>query len=102
MEGGIGDDAPPWHFHDQVVCLFLGAIKEEADYLIMDMPAVGVVAYSSFLGTLMDGVLLVVRAGTPAIGIERVVKRRLHGGNVCGLVLNRVPITDSEAASYRY
>ena len=89
-------------FRAEVLRDVLGAIKEEADYLIMDMPAVGVVAYSSFLGTLMDGVLLVVRAGTPAIGIERVVKRRLHGVNVVGLVLNQVPIADSEAASYRY
>jgi capsular exopolysaccharide synthesis family protein len=85
-----------------VVAAFLEALREQTDYLILDLPSVGAVAYASFLATLMDGVVLVVRAGTPSTGIERIMKRRLQGVKVVGMVLNGVPVSSSEVLSYRY
>jgi capsular exopolysaccharide synthesis family protein len=81
---------------------FREAAQEEADFLIVDLPSVGAIAYASFLATFMDGVVLVVRAGTPSPGVERIMKRRLQGVKVVGMVLNGVPLSGSEVPSYRY
>jgi len=81
---------------------FFGRLREEADFVIVDMPSIRAVAYTSLLASLLDGVLLVVRAGTSPRGVDYVMKRRLHGVNVVGMVLNQVPVDGSEITSYRY
>ncbi len=76
-------------------------LKPETDLLILDMPSVRVVSYTCFLASLVDGLLLVVRSGTTAIGVERIMQRQLKGAHIIGAVLNKVPTDGSEVASYR-
>lgn len=76
-------------------------LRETVDFLIVDLPSVGAVAYTSFLASFLDGLVLVVRAGTSPVGADRIVKRRLQGVNVIGMVLNKAPIDASEVPAYR-
>lgn len=76
-------------------------LRPETDLLILDMPSVRVVSYAAFLASLVDGLLLVVRSGTTAVGVDRIMQRQLKGAHVIGAVLNKVPTDTSEVASYR-
>jgi capsular exopolysaccharide synthesis family protein len=76
-------------------------LRSETDLVILDMPSVRVVSYTAFLASLVDGLLLVVRSGTTAVGVERIMQRMLKGAHVIGAVLNKVPTDTSEVASYR-
>ena len=76
-------------------------LRPEIDLLILDMPSVRVVSYTSFLASLVDGLLLVVRSGTTAVGVDRIMQRQLKGAHIIGAVLNKVPTDGSEVASYR-
>lgn len=76
-------------------------LKPETDLLILDMPSVRVVSYTSFLASLVDGLLLVVRSGTTPVGVDRIMQRQLKGVHIIGAVLNKVPTDTSEVASYR-
>jgi protein-tyrosine kinase len=69
------------------------------DWIIMDSAPLLPVADSSFLADLVDGVLLVVRAGqTPAETAQRACQE-LQGRNVVGVVLNAVG-PDQAAGGY--
>jgi len=72
------------------------------DLLLIDLPSVGAVAYTSYLASRLDGLLLVVRSGTTPVGVDRLMKHRLNGVNVIGMVLNQLPVDGSDVASYRY
>ena len=76
-------------------------LKSETELLILDMPSVRVVSYTAFLASLVDGLLLVVRSGTTAVGVDRIMQRQLKGAHVIGAVLNKVATDGSEVASYR-
>lgn len=76
-------------------------LKPETDLVILDMPSVRVVSYTAFLASLVDGLLLVVRSGTTAVGVDRIMQRQLKGAHIIGAVLNKVPTDTSEVASYR-
>jgi protein-tyrosine kinase len=76
-------------------------LKPQTDLAIFDMPSVRVVSYTSFLASLVDGLLLVIRSGTTPVGVERIMHRQLKGAHIIGAVLNRVPTDTSEVASYR-
>jgi len=76
-------------------------LRQETDLLVLDMPSVRVVSYTSFLASLVDGLLLVVRCGTPPVGLNRIVQRQLKGARIVGTVLNRAPADASEVATYR-
>jgi len=76
-------------------------LRSEADLLILDLPSVRVVSYTAFLASLVDGLLLVVRSGTTAVGVDRIMQRQLKGAHVIGAVLNKVPTDGGEVASYR-
>ena len=78
-----------------------GRLKLETDLAIFDMPSVRVVSYTSFLASLVDGLLLVVRSGTTPVGVDRIMQRQLKGAHVIGAVLNKVSMDTSEVASYR-
>lgn len=80
----------------------LHELREWCDLLVMDLPSVGAVAYSSFLASFLDGMLLVIRADTPRLDVEQTVKRRLQNAHVLGIVLNRVPVSRGEGSAYRY
>jgi capsular exopolysaccharide synthesis family protein len=76
-------------------------LKPQTDLAVFDMPSVRVVSYTSFLASLVDGLLLVIRSGTTPVGVDRIMQRQLKGAHVIGAVLNRVPTDTSEVASYR-
>ena len=80
----------------------LHALKDRCDVLVVDLPSVGAVAYTSHLASFLDGVLLVVQANTARMDVEQTVKRRLQNSHVMGIVLNRVPVNRGDASGYRY
>jgi len=80
----------------------LGELRGLTDFLIIDLPSVSAVAYTSSIAPCLDGLLLVVRAETTTTGVDRIIKQRLQGANVMGMVLNQLPVTSSEASSYRH
>jgi capsular exopolysaccharide synthesis family protein len=78
-------------------------LRQKADVVIVDLPSVRAVAYTSLLASMLDGLVLVVRSGaTSGEGVDRIMKRQLRGVNVVGIVLNKVPPKGSEVDSYRY
>jgi capsular exopolysaccharide synthesis family protein len=60
------------------------------DWIIMDSAPLLPVADSSFLADLVDGVLLVVRAGTTPSETAQRACQELQGRNIVGVVLNSV------------
>ena len=47
----------------------LHELRDWCDLLVMDLPSVGAVAYSSFLASFLDAILLVIRADTPRMDV---------------------------------
>jgi capsular exopolysaccharide synthesis family protein len=80
-------------------------IKEAAeafDWVIMDTPPIGILTDAKLLGTMVDGALLVVRAGrTPAELIQRSVDS-LGKNRVVGVILNRADNPRASGADYGY
>jgi protein-tyrosine kinase len=66
------------------------------DWVIVDSPPCVPVADASILAELLDGVLLVVRAGSTPASIAEKAHQELQGKNVVGVVLNAV----DEASMY--
>jgi protein-tyrosine kinase len=60
------------------------------DWVILDSPPLLPVADSSFLADMVDGVLLVVRAGVTPMATAQRSCQELQGRNVVGVVLNAV------------
>jgi capsular exopolysaccharide synthesis family protein len=87
--------------HKPAIEGLLAQLKPETDLVILDLPSVRVVSYSTFLASMVDGLLLVVRSGTTGTGVDRLMQRQLKAARVIGAVLNRVPMDSSEVASYR-
>ena len=70
------------------------------DWIVLDSAPLLPVADSSFLANLMDGVLLVARAGaTPAQTVQRACQE-LQGRNVVGVVLNAVNPEEAYGSYY--
>jgi protein-tyrosine kinase len=81
--------------------VLLDRVAPVFDWIILDSAPLLPVADSSFLADLVDGVLLVVRAGqTPAETAQRACQE-LQGRNVVGVVLNAVG-PDHDAGAYYY
>jgi protein-tyrosine kinase len=81
--------------------VLLDRVAPVFDWIILDSAPLLPVADSSFLADLVDGVLLVVRAGqTPAETAQRACQE-LQGRNVVGVVLNAVG-PDHAAGAYDY
>ena len=70
------------------------------DWIILDSPPLLPVADSSFLADLVDGVLLVVRAGQTPSEIALKGCQRLEGRNVVGVVLNAVEKSHMSGSDY--
>lgn len=87
--------------HSSALDALFQQLKSETDLVIFDLPSVRVVSYSAFVASLLDGLLLVVRSGTTAVGVDRIMQRQLKGVHVVGAVLNKVPTDGSEVSSYR-
>jgi Mrp family chromosome partitioning ATPase len=68
----------------------------------MDTPPIGILTDAKLLGTMVDGALLVVRAGrTPAELIQRSVDS-LGKNRVVGVILNRADNPRAAGGDYGY
>jgi capsular exopolysaccharide synthesis family protein len=75
--------------------------REAFDWVIIDTPPVGLLSDASLLGAMVDGVLLVVKAGaTPFERVQRAIDA-VGRERVLGVVLNRVA-ADRSPAYYAY
>ena len=82
----------------------LDLLRTRFDRILIDMPPVAPLADVSIASTMVDGVLMIVRAGvTPKPAIERALAA-IEGAKVLGLVLNDAggPGTNYEYSGYRY
>ena len=75
--------------------------KEEYDYVLIDTPPVLPVTDSLVLGSMVDGLILVIDSGEVKVEMAREVKNQLvhAGANILGVVLNKVR---SEHHGYGY
>jgi capsular exopolysaccharide synthesis family protein len=72
------------------------------EWVIMDTPPIGILTDAKLLGAMVDGALLVVRAGrTPANLIQRAVDS-LGKNRILGVVLNRAERRGSVGQEYKY
>ena len=102
LAGGPAVRNPAGLFRPEGFKALLNVLTQEADLVIVDLPSVAAVAYTVQLGPMLDGVVLVLRAGTEPADAERLVRRRLKGTNLVGMVLNCVPLRGSDASPYRH
>ena len=67
-------------------------LKEEADFVLFDSPPIVAVTDAAVLATKMDGVLLVIKAGTTKRELAKKAKDLLErvNANLLGVVLNNV------------
>lgn len=77
----------------KAVTEILCELSQEADLVLIDSSPGSLVADAMVLGPLVDGVLLVLRAGYTEVQEARHVMESLHrvGANLVGVVLNAVP-----------
>ena len=75
--------------------------KKEYDYVLIDTPPVLPVTDSLVLGSMVDGLILVIDSGEVKVEMAREVKNQLvhAGANILGVVLNKVR---SEHHGYGY
>jgi polysaccharide biosynthesis transport protein len=80
---------------------FLGSM---VDYVVIDTPPVLSVTDARIMGTMVDGVILVVKGGSTPRDAVRHTKRLLEGINVriIGALLNRVDIHSENYSKYYY
>jgi non-specific protein-tyrosine kinase len=81
--------------------LLLARAREAATFVILDAPPISAVADALALAAIVDGVLLVVRAGKTRRPAAQRAKDQLErvGANLLGVVLTDAPV---ERGSYRY
>lgn len=82
----------------------IACLKENCDYLIIDAPPVVAVTDASVLASKVDGIILVVNAGTNRPEMVQKAKELLlkAQGHILGVVLNRVEIEEEHAYYYYY
>ncbi len=80
--------------------VLLDRVKPVFDWVIMDSAPLLPVADSSLLADLVDGVLLVVRAGQTPVETAQRACQELQGRNIVGVVLNAVGPQHAYGAYY--
>jgi capsular exopolysaccharide synthesis family protein len=70
------------------------------DWVIIDSPPAMPVPDASILAGLVDGVLLVVKAGSTHVAIAEKTAAEFHGNNLLGVVLNQVDRSESYGGYY--
>jgi capsular exopolysaccharide synthesis family protein len=77
-------------------------LQRDFDFVLFDTPSAAVFADAATLATMVDGVLLVVRAQEQPSGSEMQVKNLLNKtrARIVGVVLNDVPLTQVDSARY--
>lgn len=83
---------------------FIESLKSEFDYIILDTPPVGVVTDGALMGSYTDGTILVIASGNVEIEAAKRSKTLLNNvnANILGVVLNKIPTTDSGYYKYYY
>lgn len=83
--------------------ILLDTLKKHYEYIILDAPPIGSVIDASILGRYADGILMVVRNDYVNKAEARKAKRQLeqNGGNVIGVVLNRVTTHHKDYYHYK-
>jgi len=79
-------------------------LQQRADMLIFDAPPAIAVTDAAILAPMMDGVILVINAGTVPRELAKHSKEQLEkvGANILGVVLNRVNVKDGYGYYYYY
>jgi protein-tyrosine kinase len=83
---------------------FLGEIRNQYDYILIDAPPIGAVADAAVLSTAADGVILVAASGQVKSDFLRRAKEQLEqvNANILGVVLNKVSGRTGNGYSYYY
>ena len=79
-------------------------MESKYDHVIFDAPPVGAVADPVVLGTIVDGALLLLKAGATKRDLAKTSLRSLRDANVelFGAVLNDIDVTSKRYGSYYY
>jgi len=73
--------------------------REAFDWVIIDTPPVGLLTDANLLAAMVDGIILVVKAGSTPYGLVRRAVDAIGAPRVLGVVLNRAT---AHALEYRY
>jgi protein-tyrosine kinase len=90
IPGGIESSHPSELLSNGRLKALIARMAPIFDWVILDSPPLLPVADSSFLADMVDGVLLVVRAGQTPMATAQRSCQELQGRNVVGVVLNAV------------
>jgi protein-tyrosine kinase len=90
IPGGIESSHPSELLSNGRLKALIARMTPIFDWVILDSPPLLPVADSSFLADMVDGVLLVVRAGQTPMATAQRSCQELQGRNVVGVVLNAV------------
>ena len=82
--------------------LLIEELKNQVDYVLIDVPSAIVFADAATIASVVDGVIVVVRANESPRGSEFQIKGLLNRANpnILGVVLNDVPPTDVDSCHY--
>jgi capsular exopolysaccharide synthesis family protein len=80
----------------------LAQLAKEFDYVIIDTPPVLPLADMNIFSNLVDGILLVVRAGKTPRDLVRKAKESLPSQKVLGIILNDMEINFTKYYGYPY
>jgi protein-tyrosine kinase len=100
IPGGTESSHPSELLSNGRLKTLLGRMAPVFDWVIMDSPPLLPVADSSFLADMVDGVLLVVRAGVTPMATAQRSCQELQGRNVVGVVLNAVDPAQAYGSYY--
>lgn len=90
--------------HSEAFRRVLARLQERFDRVIIDSPPIAPVTDAAVLSTLVDGVVVVVRASrTPKDVVRRALKSlRDIGSNIVGVVLNAADVEGDSYRAYQY
>jgi capsular exopolysaccharide synthesis family protein len=99
LPAGPADASPMAGLTSDTMRAIIADARSQFDWVIIDTPPVGLISDASLLASLVDGVILVIGAGsTPYAAVQRAVNE-FGADRITGIVLNRV---SPHAASNKY
>jgi len=106
LTSGRSEDSPAPLLESEVMRRLIESVQREYDLIIIDTPPVNIVTDAAVLGTFVDGVLVVARAGsTDRAALAYAVQQLRHvRAPILGVVLNDIDFRRdvSYDAAYRY
>lgn len=84
--------------------IVLEKLKEQFDYVLVDAPPIMPVTDAAVIAGKVDGVILLIEAGSISPSIAKEAKERMEqgGGHILGVVLNKVDVGSSRHYGYGY